>query len=137
MSTPLPASLAAFEQGQREQNTARRRVLEGPRRHRHDHAQTAPKSADPAVCRWCGRRLKALIAGEPPTFCQAGCASNDIEPYLRQCTECHREFRTGKRHTDVCYECEPKQRAEIASVEEIEASPMARRDEWAERRRAQ
>lgn len=63
-----------------------------------------PMPTDRTVCRWCdGRRVK--VQDEYEWICPAGCAANDQAPYLGHCRECERDFDTGLRAPDLCFEC--------------------------------
>lgn len=128
----MSRELDAFERAVRDRTDAARRRLS-----QREPAGLPPMPDDLTVCRWCGGKLKALLPGDPPNFCQNLCAPNDRVPYLGQCAECGKDFHTGKRHADVCYACEQKGSAALAETRRAEfGTPAKTRDEWAERRRA-
>lgn len=76
------------------------------RSRRRGLAELPPLPTDPVVCRWCGGRLRALLEGEPATYCQNRCATNDAAPYFGHCDECGADFWTGKVSASTCYECD-------------------------------
>jgi hypothetical protein len=71
-------------------------------------APTAPMPEDPALCRWCGGQLRALVDGEPADYCQAGCQTNDTHTHVGHCEECRRQFETGRplMSATFCHECD-------------------------------
>lgn len=106
----MAVPMAALDTHLREQN---RELLE-PVRSPKQWAPMAPMPGDPAVCRWCGGRLRALVDGEPADYCQNGCAKNSDHPYLGHCSECGRNFETGRplMQASLCSACEPRLVAE-------------------------
>lgn len=76
-------------------------------------APQAPMPTEPGICRWCRGRLRQVLLSEPVfDYCEAGCARNDMAPFLRHCQECGREFHTGRRLlSSLCCECDASERA--------------------------
>lgn len=99
-----------------------------------------PMPVDPMRCRWCHGTLRSLIAGEPPTYCQSGCATNAEAPTKGHCGECGREFYTGLplMKAVVCHECDRREDATMRASAPTGFEPT--RDDnakWAEKRQEQ
>lgn len=104
----LSPSLRALDESLKREHDERRRNSQA-------WAELPPVPEDPTRCRWCGGQRKALIDGDPPTYCERGCADNDQAPYLGHCLDCGRQFHTGKRAATICYICD---KAEAKRIEE-------------------
>ena len=108
---PLPKPLLALDRHLRDQN---REALQP----KH-WAPQAPMPSEPGICRWCSGALKALLDGDPVTYCQNGCATNDTAPFVGHCPECRRQFHTGKTMATFCHPCDhadAKRNAETGPV---------------------
>src|SRR3990167_4092942 len=71
------------------------------KRHRSRVVPLPPMPADPSTtCRWCVGKVR-------DGRCLSGCRSAALAPYGDVCTDCGREFSTGKAmHAYVCWQCE-------------------------------
>lgn len=123
---PLPPALRDFDRQQRERVRASLDVVRSTRRPNFGRAPIAPPPTDPTRCRWCSRRLIALIDGDPANYCQGGCQRNDLHSYLGDCRECGREFETGQPSAVLCFECDVKDSAPYAAPTDDHHDPRDR-----------
>lgn len=95
-------------------------------------ADPAPMPADPLTCRWCGGRLRALLEGQPATYCERGCDRNDQATYTVDCHDCGRPFKTGTAYAVRCHGCLEAERAALPAQDaglespDYEARPYGR-----------
>jgi hypothetical protein len=62
------------------------------------------------ICQWCRRPLLMPITERPEfAFCQYGCTKGPS--FRNRCIDCHREYETGRPHSDQCPACEEKEDA--------------------------
>lgn len=90
-------------------------------------APIAPMPETPDTCRWCGGPLVSVIEHEPKDWCQRGCSKNESFPFVRQCDECRRDFRTGRSGAVLCHTCDKKD--ERAHVEGHKGSGFQQRND--------
>ena len=83
---------------------------------RHGFAPTAPMPSDLETCRWCAGEKRAFLPGMPLDICNAGCDPNDLASVVGHCSECRRQYLTGKKGAAVmCHGCEQKELAVVTA----------------------
>src|SRR5687768_6420636 len=101
----LSKSMQSLDEHLRKQNRERSK----------EWAPLPPIPADPLRCRWCGGRRRAILSATDNApeviICPSGCADNDQHPYSHDCTDCHRQFTSGRKLEDQCFECNAKDQA--------------------------